>query len=209
MIIGVSGVAGVGKDLFVQSCVEELKRRGKKATSIAIATSLKSETSTWCYNHYGINPLDCTREEKEKIREFLVYHGVFKRKLSEGRHWIDLASENINSMEHIYDYLFVSDVRYDDYDKDEVSWIKEELNGMLVHISQYEIKEVTSKKEWPKTSKGKVFRPPANSEEARNDPSLKSKADYNLEWEFKTDINKDKYISSKVVKFIEWMNLKT
>ena len=111
----------------------------------------------------------------------------------------------------IYDYLFISDVRYNDYPEDEVYWIKEELKGALVHISQYEVKEVTSKKEWPKTEEGRVFREPANKEEARNDPKVKESADYRLEWEYihknhPNFINKDKYLNNKIVSFIEWLD---
>ena len=109
-------------------------------------------------------------------------------------------------MNHIYDYLFISDVRYNDFKKDEVYWVKEDLQGKLIHVSQYETSEVLDKKNWPKTKMDKVFLPPANAEEERNDPTLKAEADYILEWERVDRINKDKYITSKVVKFIEWLS---
>ena len=205
MVIGVSGVAGAGKDLFVDACIAELAKRGKSSDKVAIATELKSEVQSWCLEHYGINALNASREDKEKIREFLVFHGVAKRRASDGRHWINLADKAINSMKRNYDYLFVSDVRYSDFEKDEVHWVKEELKGTLVHISQYEIKEATSKRGWPKAVEDKVFKEPANAEEARNDPKLKAYADYRLSWEY-ANINKDKYISSKVVQFIEWLS---
>ena len=203
MIVGVSGVAGAGKDLFVDTCVAELARRGKSTLKIAIATELKSELQSWCLNHYGIDPLNSSREDKEKIREFLVFHGVYKRKQSNGRHWLELASKAVNDAKHNYDYLFISDVRYNDYPEDEVHWVKEELQGKLVHVSQYEIAEVLDKRNWPKTKVDRAFLPPANAEEERNAPKLRKAADYILEWEMKTDINKHKYISSKVVSFIE------
>ena len=205
MVIGVSGVAGVGKDLFVDTCIAELAKGGKSSDKVAIASELKSEVRSWCLEHYGVDALNASREDKEKIREFLVFHGATKRRASDGRHWINLADEAINSTKHNYDYLFVSDVRYDDFEKDEVHWVKKELKGALVHVSQYEIKEVVSKKDWTKMVEDKVFKAPANTEEARNDPKLKAHADYQLSWE-RTNINKDKYISSKVVQFIEWLS---
>jgi hypothetical protein len=206
MVVGVSGVAGAGKDLFVQACKDELKRRGKTAGSLAIANPLKLETRGWCLQHYGVDPLLCSREDKEKIREFLVFHGTAKRKSSNGRHWIDLTNNAVKDAQQTYDYVFISDVRYHDYPEDEVHWVKEELEGCLVHVSQYEIKEVTSKREWPKTAEEKVFKKPANKEEERNDPKLRAEADYRVSWEYVTNINKDKYISSKVVQFIEWVS---
>ena len=206
MVIGVSGVAGAGKDLFVQACIEQLKQQGKTADSLAIANLLKLEARDWCLKHYNIDPVFCSRKDKEKIREFLVFHGTMKRKASNGRHWINLTSSVLKDAQQVYDYVFISDVRYSDFEKDEVYWIKEELKGALVHVSQYEICEVLDKGSWPKTKMDRVFLQPANKEEERNDPVLKSKADYTLEWEKSRNINKDKYITSEVVTFIEWLS---
>ena len=69
-----------------------------------------------------------------------------------------------------------------------------------MHICQYVVESRLNKDV-------KIYRKPANSEEERNDPNLSKMADYNVDWEFNKDfINKDKYISSKVVEFIEWLN---
>ena len=43
------------------------------------------------------------------------------------------------------DIPIVTDIRYSEYKKDEVDWVKNELNGVVVHISQYEIKDTVSK----------------------------------------------------------------
>ena len=48
MIIGVSGVAGAGKDLFVQTCREELAKLGKTSNQYALAAALKTEVRDWC-----------------------------------------------------------------------------------------------------------------------------------------------------------------
>jgi len=200
MVIGVSGVAGAGKDLFVQTCMEELSKRGKTSKKFALASALKREVKDWCVKHYGIDSVDCSREDKEKIRNFLVAHGTTKRHATEGRHWVEQLNPSVASDKNNYDYLFISDVRYDDYPKDEVYWLKEEAGGKLIHISQFELKPMPYETV-------KVFREPANNEEARNDPRLKEAADYNVIWEFNTDlINKDKYISSIVVQFVEWLD---
>ena len=77
-VIGVSGVAGCGKDLFSSSVEDELTLKGFKARKIA-SPLLKSEVRQWCIENYGIDSIDCTREDKEKIRDFLVFHGTTKR----------------------------------------------------------------------------------------------------------------------------------
>jgi hypothetical protein len=206
MVIGVSGVAGAGKDLFVEYAIKELSKRNKTAARFAIADLLKLEVLDWCLQQYGINPTNCDRKEKEKIREFLVFHGTAKRRASNGRHWIESLTPEILNQKNNYDYLFVSDVRYNDYPDDEVGWIKNELNGTLVHVSQYDMCEVLDKKHWPKTKMDKAFLPPANEEESRNDPKLYKEADYKVVWEKVNNINKHKYISGEVVQFIEWLS---
>lgn len=205
MVIGVAGVAGAGKDLFVETCISELAKRGKSSKRYALADSLKLEVRDWCLDQYEIDPLNCSREEKEKIREFLVFHGSHKRQQSSGRYWVEKLAPKIELEESQYDYAFISDVRYDEFERDEIHWAKQELGGALVHISQYEAKEVPDKRHWPKTKMGKVFLPPANSKESQNDPKLKKAADFSISWEKINNINKDKYVRDHVVKFVEWL----
>ena len=66
-VIGLSGVAGVGKDLFFQLLSKKINVR-----RFALADALKREASIWTYKQYGIDALNCSREEKEVIRRFLV-----------------------------------------------------------------------------------------------------------------------------------------
>jgi len=83
-VIGISGVAGAGKDLFFNLLSNEIRAR-----RFALADSLKYDVRDWCIRRYGIDPLECSREDKEKIREFLVFHGTFMRKRTQGRFWLD------------------------------------------------------------------------------------------------------------------------
>ena len=200
MIIGVSGVAGAGKDLFVETCIQELANLGKTGVRLALATALKEEVKDWCLEHYRIDPTNCSREDKEKIRDFLVAHGTTKRHASEGRHWVEKLQPQIESIKDNYDYLFVSDLRYADYPRDEVYWLKNELQGPLVHISQYSLQPTPHETV-------KVFRNPANQEERRNDPKLIEQADFKLKWEYNTNMEvKDRYIASKSNEFINWLS---
>tara|TARA_Y100001963_G_scaffold129009_1_gene183855 strand:+ start:1425 stop:2036 length:612 start_codon:yes stop_codon:yes gene_type:complete len=198
MVVGVSGVAGAGKDLFCDTLFNYLSCEMKASVmKLSIAFALKRDLQEWCMYQYGIDPLNCTREEKELIREFLVFHGTFKRRNTEGRFWIDSLNSAIKRHSKNYDFILISDVRYDDYPKDEVHWVKEELGGVLVHISQYHLENRLN------YNNVKVFRKPANAEEARNEPKLKAAADYQISWEKYDDINKDKYTKEKVVQFVE------
>ena len=176
-VIGISGVAGAGKDLFYTILARYVKCR-----RYALADKLKLEVNPFCKKHYKVDLFDCNREEKESVRNFLVSHGVHKRKLSDGKFWTKELSKalkkDIRTKELTSDTLVcVTDVRYDEYNQDEVYWLKTLLNGSLLHISQYEMKLQQGK-----SRKSKVFRSPANSEERREDPKLKASADHAIEW---------------------------
>ena len=194
MVIGLSGVAGAGKDLFFTLLSEKLN-----CHKFSLADALKSEAAPFCSQQYGIHPLTCTRQEKDLIRPFLVFHGTFKRNLSEGRHWINKLNKKINKNNLANSIVVITDIRYDDYPKDEGYWLKEELKGVLVHISMYE--------ETPdiEGSHCKYYRRPVNEEEARNDPKLRVQADYSVEWKkVKGDVNAklEPYIDG----FISWLD---
>jgi hypothetical protein len=199
--IGLSGVAGAGKDLFFSLLSKKMPAR-----RFALADKLKWETSTWCYDQYDIDPLECTREQKEELREFLVYHGSFKRRLSNGRYWIDKLDPNVKGFllnAQTDDVPVVTDIRYDHYEKDEVFWVKNELNGVLVHISQYHTPEHGRPEE-------KYERLPANREEQSMDPIIKAKSDFLVNWrKIKCDnpLESD-YLNNKVDNFVEWYNEK-
>jgi hypothetical protein len=196
MIIGLSGVAGAGKDLFFTLLSKRLN-----CQKFSLADVLKAETVPFCRDQYGIHPLTCSREEKDLIRPLLVFHGTFKRDLSEGRHWIEELNKKINKNNLTNSIVIVTDIRYDDYPKDEVYWLKEELGGVLVHISLYE--------EAPSLcgSHTKNFKEPINDEEARNNPKLISQADYTVQWK-KAEGDKEKELKPHIDGFISWLNRK-
>ena len=169
-VVGLTGVAGCGKDTFFEIFSGLLSKRGIKTKRYSLADALKKEVSEWTKIHYGIDAANCSREEKEIIRSFLVFHGSQKRLRTKGRHWIDTLNEKIKSDKLSSDTIIViTDIRYDDYPHDEAHWLQNELRGTLVHISMYE----------PVLEKCKE---PANAEEERNDPKLLNKTNYKIEW---------------------------
>jgi hypothetical protein len=110
----------------------------------------------------------------------LVSHASIKRKTTNGRYWVEKTDKHIKN--HIFEqvktgdineYSCITDIRYNQYEKDEVYWLKEELNGILIHISQFTIG----------ANKRKIFVPPANEEEASQNENLKAEADYIIECE--------------------------
>ena len=167
IVVGVSGVAGSGKDTFCSMLKKYLKSFNKECVAFSFAEALKKQVRDNSLDLYGIDPTNCSRDEKNIIRPFLVAHGKIMRDLSNGRHWVNIVDKKIE-----YDKInLISDVRYCEYPEDEVFWIKSN-RGVVVHVSRFTfIKDE------------KIFIGPANSEEDRNDKIIKKLADFNVEWE--------------------------
>jgi len=177
-VIGITGNAGAGKDLLCEMLLERLGNSHR----FALADELKEEIAPWCRTQYGIDPRNCTREEKSLIRDFLVFHGNFKRDKTQGRYWTELLGNEIRS--YACDYSIVTDIRYSQYERDEDYWLKKEMNGVLVHLSSYHLESVQLN--GGESFKTKKWTPPANEHEKRNYPTLRERADYHIEWEIQT-----------------------
>lgn len=192
-VIGISGVAGSGKDLFFS-----LLSNFKKCRKISLAEALKVEVSEWTLKHYGIDASNCSREQKEVIRPLLVFHANLMRGQTFGRHWINILNKKIKNLKLEPDeILVITDIRFNHYEKDEVFWLKKELGGILVHISNYV--KIESGNHSPPVV---VHKKGANDSESLNDPKLKKSSDYEIEWEFlqKPQDQVDKILSEKYVK---------
>jgi len=201
MIIGLSGLAGSGKDSFFQILSEKMG-----CSRISLGDSLKSHIKEECIKKYNIDPTSCSRDEKEIIRPFLVSWARKKREESGGRFWINSVEGEINKIISQKKNVVITDIRYTEYLNDELYWLKRELGGILVHISLYE---------WytdvDEGAKVKMFLEAPNEDEKRNDPVLRENADYNIEWEkFKGTKEKIKLQMGKEVDtFIDWLSLKS
>lgn len=192
-IIGVSGLAGSGKDTFYQ-----LLSRRRNFKRFALADELKLAMRDELINDYNIDVLTCSREDKEVIRPRLVEFAKKVRLESNGRHWVELLEKKILPFKGD---VCITDVRYDDFEKDEIFWLKKEMNGVLVHVSQYE-----------QLDNIRIFTPAPNEEEARNDPKIKKKADYIIEWpkvlSYNNSMDLDRQLSPYIDRFLLWLDKK-
>jgi hypothetical protein len=181
LVIGLSGLAGTGKDLFCQLLIKALSSRGYSAAKrYALADELKAETRQFMIDAYGIDIQTCPREQKDLIRPFLVAHGGIRRAMSQGTHWTNRLSEILDKERPRI--AIVTDVRYDQYPEDELFWLKKKLNGVFVHISMFWFEEVEGKF-GDNPVKVQRFVQPPNDHEAENDPLLQKQADYRIVWE--------------------------
>lgn len=183
-VIGIAGVAGSGKDTFGKIIGNVFENSGGKVNYLSFAAKLKAEVSEISKKLYDIDPINCTREEKNLIRPLLLAHGAIMREKTQGQYWINsiknlIIENNIN---------IITDVRFCEYECDEVDWIQSN-GGIVVHITRFF-----------EENGQRIYIMPDNEYEKRNDKTLKNKADYSFSWP--TDVSKQKKYSEK---FFKWL----
>ena len=196
-MIGISGIAGSGKDLFCKFLLKEIK-----GSRIALADPLKEETRGFILQKYGIDILNCSLEEKNKVRDMLVFYGGIKRYETKGTYWTDKAQKKADDCKHI---PVVTDIRYAEYENDEIHWLKAKNNGTLIHLRKYCEVETFG----PQVKR--VYFDPPNEDEKRNDPKIREKADYCIEWPHVEDANYEKIkeiLTPYAKEFAEWYKMK-
>jgi hypothetical protein len=213
--IGISGVARSGKNLFCDISKKILTEEyGYKCSSYALAYNLKNDCKEFIQDKLGLDVFTENSEDKKVFRDMLVWYGDVKRKQTEGRYWTEKLQRQMESDDS--NIIFITDIRYNFYPKDEVHWIQNELNGSLIHVSKYTYgfppHERRVRSEYDKNVK--VYIEPANDHERWNDPKVKAAADYCLEWkhvstEGKTykEILKEEYLNDAVREIYKRANL--
>ncbi len=165
--IALSGHSGSGKDtLYI-----ELSKNfpNLNCLRVSLGDILKKEINNFCLELFKISALTQNREEKELIRPVMVSSAAVLRKQTKGTYFTNrLTPLVLNSIKHNY-LPIITDLRFADpeYPNDELFWFRS-LNGKLIYIEL--LKEDGS------------LVPPANSEEAKNNPILKENADLVITW---------------------------
>ena len=183
-LIGIAGVAGSGKDTFAEIIKKVFESNGFEVNCLSFAKKLKEEVAEVSKNMYGVDTTNCTREEKNLIRPLLLAHGAIMREKTKGQYWIDgikdlVSNDKIN---------IITDVRFCEYECDEVNWIQSN-NGIVVHITRFF-----------EENGERIYISPDNEYEKRNNKILKNRANYSFSWP--TDISKQIKYSNK---FFEWL----
>lgn len=169
-LIGIAGVARSGKDTLYE-CIQEWMFGFNVLTQrVALADELKKSLSQ-PLEDIGIDVWTSDSETKSLIRPFLVSYGRIARVSTEGTHWTSKVQTHITNLMHKGIVPVVTDIRYAEFTKDELYWVKQN-GGILIHVSRYDIGEYGEKR-W--------IMPP-NEDEAINDPLLREAADFRIEW---------------------------
>jgi hypothetical protein len=163
-IIGIAGAARAGKDTLCRALIRELIRDGVMGTRKSIAgDTVKGDLQDLLKNKFNLDSFTEITEEKEFMRPLLVEYGKMQRAKTQGRYFI----EQFQPEQDIINIL--PDIRYVEYPKDEVHWIKNEMSGFLIFVEREGIYD-------------------ANDTEKINNKIIKNIADYNLKW---SDLNEN------------------
>jgi uncharacterized protein Smg (DUF494 family) len=156
--IGISGSARVGKDTLCRGIIRILKQNNIIAERCSIAGDLiKKDLNKLLLDRIKLDTFTENTEKKEIIRPLLVEYGKLMRKLTKGRYFLDNFDEKQNII-HI-----IPDIRYCEYEKDEIHWLKNEKNGFLIYLERENIQ-------------------PANETEEKNNKIIRTMANYYVNW---------------------------
>jgi len=176
LYIGIAGVSRSGKDSLALHLENEIKTFCDKSIyKTSLAQPLKEDCKDFIQKHLGLNVFSDKTEEKSVYREFLVWYGKVKRQQTQGKHWTDLLDERVQLISP--EICIIPDIRYQQYEGDEVSWLKEKHNGILIHLQRVAIND--------------EIVPPANMDETINDSIIQNSADYKIVWPTFMDTKKE------------------
>lgn len=209
-IIGISGLARSGKDLFTSVAQKILTEKGFKTERYALAYELKSDIKDLIFKQTKIDVFTENTEEKNIIRPMLVAYGDVMRKVSDGKYWTTKVENKISTSKA--DFVFITDIRYDVYPEDECYWLQRKMGGKLIHITKYQMAEAPSKRRISTAKPVKIYEAAPNEHELFNNPKVRAKADYAFEWEdykFKLDdvkLEEHPYIVENVTTALKKIN---
>ena len=176
-----------GKNLLASMLIDEFKETyGLEAKQYALASQLKEDCKEFIATKLGMDVYSENTDDKKQFREFLVWYGGVMRRRTEGRYWTEKLTKIITE-DKSASIVLVTDIRYDVYDRDEAFWIKNELNGQLVHLSRVD-------------NSGNIIALPANTDEAHNDPLIQAKADFKVTWRHSSKLDSLKAYSRHLAK---------
>lgn len=131
--IGLSGAAGVGKDTLCQIMINNFKVYPFKRYSMA-GDCIKKDLNQLLQKTINISAFTTNPKQKTCIRPLLVEYGRLMRNQTKGRYFIERLLQDTNFGKD--NIPIITDIRYAEYELDEMQWIKEEQKGLLVFLDR-------------------------------------------------------------------------
>lgn len=188
--IGLFSNATAGKDSLFLILSEIFGDYGLSAKRFALADLLKSELSEFVRDKYKLSIFTKDPKEKSLLRPLMVEHGRIQRQLTNGTYWTGFLTPFVKESLSKGEIPIICDIRYSIYERDELSWLKDEIQGYLVHIDRI-------------LPNGDLV-PPANKDEKENGQKLELKRDFYLRWPTTDNIERRKgYVLVQLDKLIK------
>jgi hypothetical protein len=156
--IGLSGYARAGKDSLCVALIEIFKERyNLEAKRFSIAGDcIRKDLDKLVSDKTDLSVYTNNDKEKTLLRPLFVEYGRLMRNTTKGRYFIEKLSTDKTFRKN--NISIITDIRYTEYPKDEVWWLKDEVKGILFYIEREGLK-------------------PANNFELANGKIIKSLAD--------------------------------
>jgi len=177
-LVGVSGVARSGKNLFCDMVIDELAKQGYIGKQFALADALKRDCEEFLRDKCDLDVYSDDTQLKSLFREYLVWYGDLRRKQTNGRHWIEAMDTEL--AESDCDVALVSDVRYAHYQNDELGWVLFEHEGLLIHLRRWLTPEISMIN--LHSMEDRIYIEAPNEHERVNDPRLHEGAHLRIDW---------------------------
>ena len=158
-VLGIAGVAKVGKDTFCAHVIKLLEEKGFKSKRLAFADELKNDLKDFLLAKTGVNVYTTDPVSKESIRPLMVEYGKLMREMTKGKYWVNKVKQEVENNFKNKFISIISDVRY----PNEASWINSIDGGITIHLTRNGIL-------------------PANTEEAEQDPLVQKESKLLLNW---------------------------
>lgn len=176
IVVGISGYARSGKDTLAHIVRDSLLQSGIKTKIFSFAYALKDDINDFCLSKIGISSFSEITELKSKIRPILIAYGEVQRSISNGTYWLNKLKPEIDSFfENDGSVAIISDLRFKEYEFDEVDFIRSYKDNMIITVSRI--------------MENGILNTAAHESEAENLPRISRIADYELTW--KTNENKN------------------
>lgn len=134
--IGIAGHARAGKDSLCKALIEIIHNtNGISAKRFSIAGDcIRKDLDILISSKANISLYTQKDEEKTMLRPIMVEYGRLMRNTTEGRYFIEHLQANKEFRAN--NISIITDIRYTEYPKDEVPWLKDEMKGLLVYIER-------------------------------------------------------------------------
>lgn len=182
-IIGISGAARSGKDTLCRALQRQFLKKDILAVRKSIAgDTVKADLQELIERKFNLDSFTEKNDEKEFMRPILVEYGKMQRAKTQGRYFIERFEQEQNTIN------ILPDIRYVEYPKDEVQWLKNEVGGFLIFVERDGIYD-------------------ANDTEKVNNKIIRNLADYTVRWSSLSENipHENEQIDQHAHRVISWM----